>query len=193
MKDKIKNRLDKNLNRARNLVDIFENYAPNKTKKVNDTDILRAATVFLHATLEDFLRSIATWKLPLASPKILNDIPLLGKGKDLKFSLGDLASKRSMKVDKLIKLSVDEHLERSNYNNVGDISHLLEAIGIKVKKVNGTFNNISELMKRRHQIVHRVDRRPKTGKAVSLTKDDVNRWISVVKKFTGNVLDEISG
>ena len=191
MKDKIKNRLDKNLNRARNLVDIFENYAPNKTKKVNDTDILRAATVFLHATLEDFLRSIATWKLPLASPKILNDIPLLGKGKDLKFSLGDLASKRSMKVDKLIKLSVDEHLERSNYNNVGDISHLLEAIGIKVKKVNGTFNNISELMKRRHQIVHRVDRRPKTGKAVFLTRDDVNRWISVVEKFTGKVLNEI--
>ncbi len=191
MKDKIKNRLDKNLNRARNLVDIFENYAPKKTKKVNDTDILRAATVFLHATLEDFLRSIAAWKLPLASPKILNDIPLLGKGKDLKFSLGDLASRRSMKVDKLIKLSVDEHLERSNYNNVGDISHLLEAIGIKVKKVNGTFNNISELMKRRHQIVHRVDRKLTTGKAVSLTKDDVNRWINVVEKFTGKVLNEI--
>lgn len=191
MKDEIKNRLDKNLRRVRNLVDIFENYATKKTNKVTDTDILRAGTVFLHATLEDFLRSIAAWKLPLASPKILDNIPLAGKEKGQKNSLGDLANKRNMKIDELIKLSVNEYLERSNYNNYRDISNLLKAIGITVKKVKGTFNDISELMKRRHQIVHRVDRRPKTGKAVSLTKDDVNRWINVVEKFTGKVLNEI--
>lgn len=192
MKDKIKNCLGKNLRRARNLVNLFEKNAPKKTKKVTDTDILRAATVFLHATLEDFLRSIAAWKLPLASSEILNDIPLSGKGRGQKFSLGDLASKRSMKIDKLIKRSVNEYLERSNFNNVKDISNILEKIGITVKKVNGTFKDISELMKRRHQIVHRVDRKSSTGKAVSLTRDAVNHWISVVEKFTGNVLTEIS-
>ncbi len=191
MKDEIKNRLDKNLRRARNLVDIFENSAPKKTNRVIDTDILRAATVFLHATLEDFLRSIAAWKLPLASPKVLNNIPFAGKEKGQKISLGDLVSKRNIKVDELIKLSVDEYLERSNYNNVGDISNLLKDIGITVEKAKETFNDISELMERRHQIVHRVDRRPITGKAIYLTRDDVNRWISVVGKFTGKVLNEI--
>ncbi len=191
MKDEIEDRLEKNLHRVKNLVDIFENSAPKRTQKVTDTDILRAATVFLHATLEDFLRSIAAWKLPLVPAEKLEDIPLAGMGKKLKFSLGDLADYRNKRVDELIKLSVEEYLERSNYNNTTEISNLLEDIGITIVKVQSSFTDISKLMKRRHQIVHRVDRKHTTGKAASLTKDDVNCWIGAVKKFTSNVLDEI--
>lgn len=191
MKNEIEDRLEKNLSRVKNLVDIFENYAPEKTKKVKDTDILRAATVFLHATLEDFLRSIAAWKLPLAPAEKLEGIPLAGKERKPKFSLGDLADYRNKRVDELIKLSVEEYLKRSNYNNTTEISSLLKDIGITIEKVQSSFTDISKLMERRHLIVHRVDRKPTTGKAASLTKDDVNCWIGAVKKFTSNVLDEI--
>lgn len=191
MKNEIEDRLEKNLSRVKNLVDIFENYAPEKTKKVKDTDILRAATVFLHATLEDFLRSIAAWKLPLAPAEKLEGIPLAGKERKPKFSLGDLADHRNKRVGELIKLSVEEYLERSSYSNTTEISNLLKGIGITIEKVKSSFTDISKLMKRRHQIVHRVDRKHTTGKAASLTKDDVNCWIDAVKKFTSNVLGEI--
>jgi hypothetical protein len=52
MKDEIRDRLDKNLSRVRNLVSFFEHYVPKETKRVKHTDILRAAIVFLHATLD---------------------------------------------------------------------------------------------------------------------------------------------
>ncbi|MBE7474581.1 MAG: hypothetical protein DPW09_15170 [Anaerolineae bacterium] len=77
MKNQIQDRLDKNLTRAKNLVNIYEIYAPEKTKMVEYTDLLRAATVFLHATLEDFLRSIAAWKLPLAEAVASQGVPLV--------------------------------------------------------------------------------------------------------------------
>lgn len=191
MKDEIEDRLEKNLSRVKNLVGIFENSAHKGTRKVTDTDILRAATVFLHATLEDFLRSIAAWKLPLAPAEKLEDIPLAGMRKQSKFSLGDLADHRNKRVDELIKLSVEEHLERSNYSNTTEIATLLKGIGITIEKVKSSFTDVSKLMERRHQIVHRVDRKLTTGKAAHLTKDDVNCWIGAVQKFTSNVLGEI--
>jgi len=113
MKAEIRDRLDKNLTRVRNLVEFFRERAPTNTKQVKDTDMLRAATVFLHATLEDFLRSIAAWKLPLASAEILSKIPLSGT-ENPRFTLGDLVSHRGKEVTKLIKLSVDTYLERSS-------------------------------------------------------------------------------
>jgi len=68
---------------------------------------------------------------------------------------------------------------------------LLKDLGVTVSQVNSTFSDLAELMKRRHQIVHRVDRKPTTGKASSLSEDEVNRWITAVEKFTNDVLDEI--
>jgi hypothetical protein len=190
VKEEIKDRLDKNLARVRNLVEFFNERTPTKPKQVKDTDILRAATVFLHATLEDFLRSIAAWKLPLASADILNKIPLAG-AENAKFTLRDLASHRDKKVAELIKLSVDTYLERSNYNNTNEVASLLEGLGVNVNQVNSTFGKLTELMTRRHQIVHRVDRKP-TGKTSSLSEDEVNAWIVAVEEFTSAVLNEIS-
>jgi hypothetical protein len=129
--------------------------------------------------------------LPFTSAKVLENIPLTGMKRNLKFSLGDLINHRGKRVDELIKLSVDVYLEHSNYNNITEISTLLKDIGIEVEKVKGTFSDLSKLMQRRHQIVHRVDRNPQTGKAASVKKDDVKRWIDAVEKFTKEVLNEI--
>ena len=51
-------------------------------RSVQDTDILRAAVVLLHATLEDLLRSLADWKLPTAEPMLLMtcQLPALTEG-----------------------------------------------------------------------------------------------------------------
>jgi hypothetical protein len=194
LKHQIQDRLDKNLTRAKNLVNIYENYAPNKTKKVEYTDLLRAATVFLHATLEDFLRSIAAWKLPSAEANTLNKIPLPLAGKEKpveKFSLGDLVQYREKRVTELIDLAVNTSLERSNYNNTNEITDLLRGIGITTDNVNSSYPKLTELMERRHQIVHRADRKPETGKVSRLRKGEVNSWIRAVGQFAADVLNEI--
>lgn len=38
-------------------------------------DLLRAAVVLLHPSLEDFFRSVAAWKLPIAPAESLDRIP----------------------------------------------------------------------------------------------------------------------
>jgi hypothetical protein len=192
MKVEIEDILDRNLSRADNLVKIFRERAPKDTRDTEHTDILRAATVFLHASLDDFLRSIAAWKLPLASKNVLKDIPLLGMNKGEKFSLGDLSDHRDQQVAKLIEASVRKQLERSSYNNIFQVKKLLHEINIRPKRVEGTFKILDELMKRRHQIVHRVDRKSEFGRAVRLKETDVTRWIRAVKRFTGTVLNEVS-
>lgn len=74
MKAQIQERLELNIARVKNLVDIYETHLTGTGRGRRGhakTDVLRAATVLLHATVEDVLRSIARWKLPLASSDVL--------------------------------------------------------------------------------------------------------------------------
>ena len=90
---------------------------------------------------------------------------------------------------------VEKYLEQSNYNNTNDISSLLSSVGITVENVNGSFNQLSQLMNRRHQIVHRADRDETPGqghhRAKSIGRITVNNWINAVNDFVLAVLDEI--
>ena len=62
----IRQRFGENLDRVRNLVSLYSSSVGvgQGRRTVQDADILRAAVVLLHATLEDLLRSLAEWKLP---------------------------------------------------------------------------------------------------------------------------------
>jgi len=76
-------------------------------RKVYKTDLLRAAVVFLHATLEDLLRGLAQIYLPNSDRDALDEIPLVGlvrrHSRPGKFGLGSLASHKGKSVDKLIQ------------------------------------------------------------------------------------------
>src|SRR5437867_708503 len=128
MLDKIRENLEHNLTRVENLVKTYESHpdAQGKGRKsVEVLDILRASVVLLHASLEEVLRSIAYWKLPVASASVLNDIPLVGLGPNpKKFLLGDLDSHRGKSIFDVIKESVDAHLAQSNFNNTVEIASL---------------------------------------------------------------------
>lgn len=200
MLETIRETFDENMKRVENLVSIYvaDPKAQGKGRKSHDTtDILRAATVFMHATLEDLLRSIARWKLPLAAPTVLENIPLAGVGSNpKKIFLGDLTNHRGKLVDDLIVQSVDAHLERSNYNNTSEISSLLESVGVTVTKVNQRYSDLKDLMERRHQIVHRGDRQIKvrgSGDHVvrSLGKGTVKKWVDAVREFANKVFAEL--
>ncbi|MGH7436231.1 MAG: hypothetical protein ACRENE_11205, partial [Polyangiaceae bacterium] len=113
MKDEIARRFDLNLTRVRGLIAAYEQALPGVQGRPNvaTTDILRGAVVFLHASLEDLLRSILEWKLPsTVKPEHLEDVPLDGE-KLRKYTLGDVAKHRGKTVDELIDRSVRGYLE----------------------------------------------------------------------------------
>ena len=200
MKEAIGKKLEGNLDRVRNLVDIYRKYFAGKSggrKGYLETDVLRAATVFLHASLEDFLRDLAYWKLPEANETVIKKIPIVGKfGQSTKFELDELVRHRGKTVDKLIKDSVYVYLERSNYSNTKEIGKLLQDIGINTESVNNEFPSLSELMERRHQIVHRADQKIGTDRdhhtVRSISAATVERWLKAVEVFTETVLNEIN-
>jgi len=147
--------LSESLRRTRNLL--------SKTRTgdqdVND-DIVRAIVVLTHAYLEDFLRTLARTLLPEASESVLNGIPLAGSsGRAEKFQLGALSRHRGRTVEQLIKDSVSEHLERSNFNSTTEIASFLNNIGVSLSaKATDVLPALDQMIQRRHLIVHRADR-----------------------------------
>jgi hypothetical protein len=190
-----------NLERVKSLLDL---YAAQRGKGrgrrvVALSDLLRAAVVLLHASLEDFLRQVATERLPSAGAAALDQVPLAGMktGRPEKFFLGALAVYRGSMVDDVIRRSVDEHLARASYGSVEEVAVLLQALGVDVKKVNAQFGALAELMKRRHHIVHQADRNPRRGagqqQAQSLGSVAVARWLRAVEGFVADVDGELPG
>ncbi len=200
MIDAIRDNLAQNLARVENLVAVYESYplAQAKGRKSAEVlDILRAAVVLLHASLEDLLRALAYWKLPSADAKVLDEIPLVGQGSNpKKFMLGELAAHRGKRIEDVLTESVHAHLEQSNYNNTGEISSLLKNISIDVATVNSRFGDLRTLMERRHQIVHRADRQKVVKgsgdhKIRAINKGTVRRWAAAVREFGAAVLAEL--
>ena len=165
-------------------------------KSVHQTEILRAAVVLLHASLEDFLRSIARICLPIGGKKAIDAIPLAGsKRRSERFSLGELLSHRGKTVDEVVEESVAKHLERSNYNNTSEVASLLVNLGIDIAKVNARFPDLGKMMERRHQIVHRADCTEEAGKGKhrthSLRAALVEKWITATTDFMSSVVKQL--
>jgi hypothetical protein len=145
------------------------------------SDLLRAATVLLHGTMEDLLRSLAEQYWPSASPDVLAEVPLKGLTK-LAHTVRDLAPYRHLQVNALIEESIHAHLQRETFNSLGEVEHLLQSIGTDMTKVRGNFNDLKELISRRHHIVHQADRG--SGVGVNSTKPiarpKVETWLRAV-------------
>ncbi len=165
---------------------------------VADSDLLRAAVVLLHASLEDLLRMVAQERLPTAAPAVLATIPLpVGTQRKQRFDLAALAipAYRSLQVQEVIDLAVREYLERANYNHPGDIRDLLEQVGLDPKLLTAYSGDIGAMNSRRHLIVHRADANDATGRgqhpARSLARRTVEAWLSAVQEFGNAVINAI--
>lgn len=198
MKDEITVRSQRNLDRVHALVNTYDSIrgTGQGRRNVQKADILRAAVVFLHATLEDFLRSLEQWKLPLAGEDALNGVAIAGQqGRPERFLLGKLTGFRGKSVDEVITLSVSEHLSRSNYSDANEVASTLKRIGFNAQLVNRHFSELEALMKRRHNIVHRADENIATGsghfRALTISMATVNRWTDVVAAFVWDVLSHL--
>lgn len=200
MKDEIKHRMDENLSRVENLTKIYTNTMEGKGRKTAyDTDVLRAAVVLLHASLEDCLRSIARWKLPLTKDRdVIDKFPFPGSKigqRAEKVSLGFLLEYRDKSVEDLINQAIEEYLDKSNYNNPQEISSLIKSFGIEPQNVKKEFSNLETMMNRRHLIVHRADRDDSGGrgnhKVKSIGVRQLQNWIESVRAFSEALLKQL--
>ena len=159
--EEIASRFNRNMGRVENLIRFYDERRrenPENAHREQDEDILRAALVFLHATLEDFLRSVLAWRLPESSADEIDKIPLLGQTQKTpsKFNLGSLAAYKDLNVGQLIRNSIYEHLEKwVSFNDVSQIQSALRSSGIILDGFD--FGTLASVISRRHEIVHRAD------------------------------------
>jgi HEPN superfamily RiboL-PSP-like protein len=189
--DDLVHRFNGNISRAIALVRHSQQLAEHEDVA---SDILRSAVVFVHATLEDLLRSVASVLLPYCDEETLRNIPLVGtNGRAEKFSLGKLAAHREKSILDVIRESVEERLLKSTYNDTDDIADLLKGLGIQIENEdsNRLYPQLASLMARRHQIVHRADKKQQ-DELDSITAAQVEEWIDVVGDFMTTTTKQIA-
>jgi hypothetical protein len=165
VKDEIARRFELNFARAKSTGHVLRDALPGASGRpsVATTDLLRGSVVFLHASLEDLLRSVLAWKLPLADPKQLEDVPLVGTKPRSRHTMADVAAHCGISVDELIARSVSASLERSNFNDVAEVASALARSGISSSVLDPYGSHLAAMMSRRHWIVHRADRNQAQG------------------------------
>jgi hypothetical protein len=199
----LKERFRGNIERVKTQVALYEwiTSGVRGRPRVAESDLLRAAVVFLHAALEDLMREIAAWKLPDARPEVLSLVPYAGgDGRSTKLSLGDLAKHhRGMSVRDVIFESVLNHLDKSSYNDPDEIARLLAQIGCGASAIKRLMDrhgpNLGVAMSRRHQIAHRLDRNEDSGRGQhgtrSMSKKVVQIWIENIDRFSDDLFEEV--
>ena len=196
MKAELESRFGENLERVRHLLALYRGEAAGPGRRaVETTDVLRAAVVFLHATLEDLLRTLLEWKLPLAAAEHLKEVPLEGKKPRSSFTLDELAVHRGKTVDEVIARSVAVNLEESSFSHPGEVYRVLEKVGLSRTLFDPYRIELGPMMGRRHWIVHRADRDKVSGRghhaARPLPQATVEGWYRALEQFGTDVLAKL--
>jgi hypothetical protein len=188
--DLVKARFQLNMGRISALVKLA--FSDIDSLKPCRADILRTVVVFLHATFEDVLRTMARQRIAVANSQVLDRIPLVEtsrSGRAEKFLLGALNAHRGKTVDQLIHESVENYLDRESFSSCGDVDEVLTQMGLDTAPFKPYYADLDQMMKRRHRIVHEADLpSPKDSLCASWTiADDYNLilWLAVVPVFYG--------
>lgn len=157
-KTELEGRFRRNLARVEALETLYVTLINNRGRPTTpQTDILRAAVVFLHATLEDLLRGMEELRIAQRPQESFAKMPFFADGPAEKATLEDLAQHRGKTVDDLLRDAVLRRLERSNYNNIADIKTALKGAALECEAVENQAATLNALMTRRHHIAHRAD------------------------------------
>lgn len=191
----IRSKFQKNLRRVRHLLEVFRTLHPGQERPSElHADVVRAAILFLHATLEDLLRSGEELRFPQAPAAAFKRLQWVRqiKGEERtseKLGLEEFAAAfRGQTVDEVLMQVFQKHHERSNYNNQQDVVGALERMGLDTKPFEEFFPDLHAMMKRRHEIAHRADinrRLPQMTNRVIVKVAE--RWLQTVEAF-GNRL-----
>ncbi|WP_024545345.1 HEPN domain-containing protein [Picosynechococcus sp. NKBG15041c] len=159
-------------------------------------EITRVSIVFFHAIFEDVIREFVSFKLSQDPVKALNIIY------PSKISLSDLMNYRNEKIDffcrkiicenlgikedlesldcqSLINQSIKKYLAGQSINSVKNLITILSKVDIPVDSLpKQCFPILSEMMERRHKIVHRADLASESSqKPTKISIETVDEWI----------------
>jgi hypothetical protein len=200
MRDEVEALYQLNLQRVRKLVQVYRDLAgagPGR-RAVETADVLRAAVVFLHASLEEVLRMLLVRRWALTGDAVhFEDIPIvLDPGsRQAKATLAELALHRGKTVDQLVQTSIEAHLERATFNHMGDVKTALARSGLDIDAVGPHGGAVAAMMSRRHQIVHRADRQDlgRAGKktVASLGVGTVEAWLAAVEALCRGIVAKL--
>ena len=190
-------RFSKNLRRVRHLLDVFVALHPGTGRPSElHTDIVRAAVVFLHASLEDLLRSSEELRLdkaPDSAFKRLRWVPATGdnEGKD-RVTLDELAQYRGHTVEEVLRRAFERHHERSNYNNEKDVAAALARMSLPGEPFRTHLSDLQLLMARRHLIAHRADANLKFPNLTNpIGVRLAERWLKTTESFGEQLLSSL--
>lgn len=162
-------------------------------------DVLRAAVVLCHATLEEGLRGLiyieAEW-----NKEFLANVPLKGENhinRPGKFNLAELLPHQGLKVEELISESVFDYLNSKSFSRIEDVIRVIELLNLKVSNFEHFFKDITSMMQRRHNIAHNGDQNELTGKGHHPIKpiraSTVRNWNALVQTFFMDIAMQIQG
>ncbi|UZW61543.1 HEPN domain-containing protein [Lysobacter enzymogenes] len=157
-------------------------------------DVLRAAVVFMHGTLEEVVRSLYLLRLPNASASTLDKIPFAAhnpKHRDKAIKLGELKNFAGLLVDNVIWESINRHVDSMSINNSDMLNSCLQLAGIKTEPLSGHMPELNNLMKRRHKIAHQMDRDnqydPGQASPIAIDFERVELWKSTLTAFMADL------
>ncbi len=158
------------------------------------SDALRAAVVFLHSSLEEVVRHLFLEKLPNASKESLDKIPFPSQEtthRPKPIQLGDLIPYRGQFVENIIAESVENYVNNLNINNSSQLVECLKVVNIDPAPFREYLTRLDELMRRRHQIVHQMDRAskldPLSEPINKISYRTVEVWLLTVKQFVNKL------
>lgn len=191
---------DKNFRRANSLIELYLSLPKKGYSVYARSDLLRVTIVMLHSTLEDFLRNLLNWKLPeVANKDLLSKIPINANNqfdnRKTKFGLDELVDYKGKTIDEIISVSIKNHLDTISFNSVEDIVSNLKKINIRPSvQMENYFPLISEMIDRRHNIVHQADRELIPGKISrikSINYKTVLKYKNTVDKMVNEIVNQI--
>ncbi|NLV85370.1 MAG: hypothetical protein GXY60_12470 [Spirochaetales bacterium] len=192
---------DDNIKRIDSLCRLYKDLKTDKYKASGEnfylTDILRAATVLLHAAFEEYFRkTLIDWLPKKADEEDLKKIPIsLYAGKKAeKLYLNDLAKYRNKSIDDVINESIIEDTKLKSFGSQQVIIQECKRIGIE-GLAGKTLSTINDAVQRRHKIVHEADMTKDEEKGsttnTGIQLSTVEKWKSAYQKLVDFIEENI--
>lgn len=188
-----------NMVRVSNLIAASQKLVTQDAKDAESADdILRAAVMFLHSSLEEIIRNLYLYRLPSVGQEALNKIPFVtleGIHRSKGILLGDLYMYQGSFVRNVINESINNYVNTLNINNADQLAECLKLADIQVEPLRQFFSQLNSLMKRRHQIVHQMDRAneldPLSDPVNQINATLVADWKQSLEGFANMLFDSV--
>lgn len=183
---------EENIRRVRNILDLHQKAeAVDIGTNEERGELLRAAVVFLHSSIEEMVRNLFIERLPNLDRDFINELSFSEYGQTNRVKgvlLGDLAHHyRGRFVDNVVLDALNAHLDRLNINNADQLVAVLRKVGIDTSNLTPYLNDLGQIMRRRHQIVHQMDREdaldPDLRPITAIGIKDVERWLQATGRL----------